>query len=96
MPESPGLAAAFDAAIAQTRKCLDAGMTTLSGESARSRLEILQEELESERKRAVEVGTVDREWLQKTVRALVEWVPETELTLIAALGIIARVPRSIS
>jgi hypothetical protein len=96
VPESSGLAAAFDAAIAQTRKCLDTGMTTIYGESARARLEILQHELERERERAVEAGTVDREWLQKTVRALVEWVPDTELTLIAALGIIARAPRSTS
>jgi hypothetical protein len=35
-------------------------------------------------------GAVDREWFQRTVRDLVEWVPETELTLIAALGRIAR------
>jgi hypothetical protein len=43
-------------------------------------------ELES----ALERGAVDREWFQRTVRDLVEWVPETELTLIAALGRIAR------
>jgi hypothetical protein len=94
VPDSPRLAAAFDAAIAQTRKCLDAGMSAINGESARSRLELLQRELERERQRAVEAGAVDREWLQKTVRALVEWVPETELTLIAALGGIVRATRT--
>jgi hypothetical protein len=96
LPDSKELVGAFDVAIAQTRKCLEAGMTTSNGESARRHLEVLQQELEREREHAVEAGAVDREWLQKTVRALVEWVPETELTLIAALGIIARVPRSTS
>ncbi len=39
---------------------------------------------------AVELGPVDREWLQKTVRGMVEWVPDADLTLVAALGRIAR------
>jgi hypothetical protein len=39
---------------------------------------------------SLERGSVDREWFQRTVRWVVEWVPDTELTLIAALGRIAR------
>jgi hypothetical protein len=84
------LKTAFDAAIAQTRKSLKAGMKTVGGESAAAHLERLQQELTLERARAVERGGIDREWFQKTVRELIEWAPETELPLVAALGRIAR------
>ena len=88
---------AFDAAIAQTRKCLEAGMTAATGESAGPRLEELERELQHQCDRAKESGAVDQQWLQATVRSIVDWLPESELTLIAALGRIARVkPRSIS
>ena len=32
----------------------------------------------------------DREWVQKTIRWVVDWVPESDLTILAALGRIAR------
>jgi hypothetical protein len=84
------LETAFDAAIAQTRKSLKAGMKTIAGEPAAAHLEKLQQELTLERARALERGGLDREWFQKTVRDLIEWAPETELSLVAALGRIAR------
>jgi hypothetical protein len=84
------LKSAFDAAIVQTRKCLKGGMKTIGGESAAPYLEKLREELTLERTRALKRGSVDREWFQKTVRGLIEWAPETELSLVAALGRIAR------
>jgi len=88
---------AFDAAIAQTRKYLDAGLAAANGESARPRLEKLDIDLQQQRDRAVETGAIDQQWLQTTVREIVNWLPESELTLIAALGRIARAkPRSIS
>jgi hypothetical protein len=65
-------------------------MTAIDGEAAGPYLRKLEEELKVERARALERGAVDREWFQKTLRWLVEWVPETELTLVAALGRIAR------
>ena len=65
-------------------------MLAVGGEAAGPYLRKLEEELKLERVRAVARGSVDREWFQKTVRWLVEWVPETELTLVAALGRIAR------
>ncbi len=85
------LTAAFDAAIADVRKCGEAGMKAVGGEKAGPYLEKLEQELKLERSRALERGAVDPEWFQKTARWLVEWVPETELMLIAALGRIARV-----
>ena len=65
-------------------------MTAVGGEAPSPYLRKLEEELRLERARALERGAVDREWFQETVRWLVEWVPETELTLVAALGRIAR------
>ena len=50
----------------------------------------LEKELKKERALALERQTVDRDWLQKTVRWVVEWVPDTELALVAALGAIVR------
>ena len=84
------LESAFDAAITQARKCIKAGMKAVGGEAAGPYLRKLEEELKLERARALERGAVDREWFRKTLRWLVEWVPETELTLVAALGRIAR------
>jgi hypothetical protein len=65
-------------------------MKTSGGSSARTQLEKLETELSRERAKTIELGIVDREWLQKTIREVVEWVPEKELTLVAALGRIAR------
>jgi hypothetical protein len=85
-----GLANAFDAALAQVERLIHADMRTADGNSARSKLEELEKQLKRERAKAVELSSVDREWFQKTVRWVVEWVPDDELTLIAALGAIAR------
>ena len=90
MASTAELQSAFDAAIAQAQKCIMAGMIAVGGEAAGPYLRKLEEELKLERARALERGAVDREWFQKTVRWLVEWVPETELALVAALGRIAR------
>jgi hypothetical protein len=90
MATTAELKTAFDAAIAQTRKSLKAGMKTIAGEPATAHLEKLRQELTLERARALERGEVDREWFQKTVRELIEWAPETELSLVAALGRIVR------
>jgi hypothetical protein len=65
-------------------------MRAAGGEAAGPYLQKLEGDLKLERARALERGAVDREWFQKTVRWLVEWVPETELTLVASLGRIAR------
>ena len=90
MIEKPELDEAFDAAIAATANSRAAGMVCVDGRSAIANLDLLERELVEERRRALERGSVDREWFQKTVRWLIEWVPETELTLIAVLGRIAR------
>ncbi|HEX8899284.1 MAG TPA: hypothetical protein VF751_11350, partial [Chthoniobacterales bacterium] len=70
------------------------GMICVDGSSAAENLDQLERELVAERERALRRGRVDKEWFQRTIRWLVQWVPEAELTLIAALGRIARVKPS--
>jgi hypothetical protein len=65
-------------------------MKASDGSSAKPQLEKLERELKEQRMIALEQGKVDREWFQKTVRWVVEWVPDDELTLVAALGRIVR------
>ncbi|MFN2637500.1 MAG: hypothetical protein ABR585_10770 [Gemmatimonadaceae bacterium] len=97
MARQSDLAAAFDLAIDQVQRAIAAGMVTISGEPARAQLESLRQNLEAERPKAIERGKVNLDWFQTTLRWVVEWAPETDLTLIAALGKIARVPpRSVS
>jgi hypothetical protein len=91
LTSSSELEAAFDAAIAQAQQAANDDMVTLSGEPARPQLDALIRNLEVERAKAVERGSIDREWFQTTLRWVVEWAPETDLTLIAALGRITRV-----
>jgi hypothetical protein len=90
MTNTPALAEAFDKAIDEVKKCKAGEMTCVDGSSALDNLNRLEAELTAERTRALERGSVDKRWFQTTIRWLVEWVPETDLTLIAALGRIAR------
>ena len=91
MAEKTELETAFDEALAEVNRMSDKGMTTVNGGSAVWELDQLATELKAECGRAVERGRVDREWFQKTLKWVVGWVPESNLTLIAALGRIARV-----
>jgi hypothetical protein len=84
------LEVAFDAALRHVEHSLAAGMRTMYGDSARPQLERLERELKLQRDHARNRGTVDHDWFQRTVRWVTEWVPDTEITLIAALGRIVR------
>jgi hypothetical protein len=81
---------AFDAALTHVERLLATGLKTINGDSARPELERLAQDLKLQRDQALERGAVDRVWFQQTVRWVTEWVPHTEITLIAALGRIAR------
>lgn len=94
MAAKSDLSEAFDEALAATQRERSTGMTCADGSSAAGNLDQLERELVAERERALDRGKVDKEWFQRIIRWLVEWVPETELTLIAALGRIARVKPS--
>jgi len=86
----PQLQLAFDLALARVERLLANDMKTAKGVSARPQLEKLEKELRHERTLALQRETVDRVWLQRTVRWVVEWVPDKELTLLSALGAIVR------
>ena len=81
---------AFDAAIDQAQRAAAEGMVALDGSPAREQLGQLEFRLQTERAKALERGAVDRDWVQKTIRWVVEWTPESDLTILAALGRIAR------
>ena len=87
---TPQLQLAFDLALARVERLLANDIKTVKGVSARPQLEELEKELKQERTLALERETVDRVWLQRTVRWVVEWVPDKELTLLSALGAIVR------
>ena len=82
----------FSVAIRTVERAILSRMKTRSDASAVENLTRLRAELEAGRAAALERGAVDREWFQRTVRWVVEWSPDTDLTLIAALGRIARTP----
>lgn len=88
--ETLDLGAAFDSCLTEIRNASQRGMLTATGASAESKLQTLEAEVRAERSRALEKGFVDRDWFQSIVKWMVEWLPEAELTLIAALGRIAR------
>ena len=90
MAETSNLGAAFDAALKQVDQALAADLRTQGGASARAELTRLRSELESERTAALQRGAVDPEWVRRVVREVAAWTQETELSLIAALGRIAR------
>lgn len=93
----PDLEGAIDKALTQVRRAIASGMKTSDGSSALPQLEKLRQGLTDQRVYASDHGSIDREWLQTTIRWVVEWVPDDELTLVAALGAIARVaPRDLS
>ncbi len=86
----PELEGAIDKALTQVRRAIGSGMETSDGSAAGPQLAKLERELTAQRAYASEHGSVDRDWLQSTIRGVIEWVPDDNLTLIAALGRIAR------
>jgi hypothetical protein len=84
------LEVAFDTVLTLVERLIASGAKTSDGSSALPQLERLERELRAQRTSALERGTVDRDWFRKTVRWVVDWVPDDELTLVAALGRIVR------
>ena len=82
---------AFDAALDQVTRAATTGLLVPDGRSVLEQLGQLEFRLRTERAKVLKRGTIDRDWVQKTVRWVVEWMPESNLTIIAALGRIARI-----
>ena len=93
MAKSSDLENAFDKALTLVQRSIASGMKASDGTSALPQLENLERELRAQRANTQERGSLDRDWFQKTVRWVVEWVPDDELTLVAALGQIVRAAR---
>ena len=69
-------------------------MTTVDGDSAAPQLAHLRAELESARLATLESGVPpESTWLQQTIRWVTDWAPESDITLLASLGAIARAAR---
>jgi hypothetical protein len=81
---------AFDDAIEQVQRAISIGLTTDDGRPVADKLEQLEVRLRSERVNAIERRAVDPDWVRTTIRWVVDWVPESDLTILGALGRIAR------
>jgi hypothetical protein len=87
------LLAAFDQTIAAVRRMEAVGLRTLDGASAQSQLGRLIHELSTQRAAIAGGAALDPEWPGRVVRWVAEWIPESELPLLARLGGIARAGR---
>jgi hypothetical protein len=92
MPTSR-LLAALDQTIAAVRRMEAVGLRTVDGASAQAQLARLIEELTTQRAAIAGGAPLDPEWAGRTVRWVAEWIPESELPLLARLGGIARAGR---
>ena len=90
MAKPADLEGAIDKALTEVQRAIASGMKTSDGSLARPHLEKLERELRAQRAHVLERGSVDRDWFQKTVRWVVQWAPEDDLALVAALGGIVR------
>jgi hypothetical protein len=81
-----GLIAAIDAAVRAVDKALATEMQTADGEPASARLERLRTGLLAMRDR----GAVDPDQLRHMIRNVANWAPEDDVTLLSALGAVAR------
>ena len=81
---------AIDAAIAEVERAEAEGIRMSGGVSAARQLAELRHALRDARAAAAEHGTVNPDWLRSIIRNAADWVPDTRLRIIAALGAIAR------
>jgi hypothetical protein len=84
-----GLLAAFGGAIAAVRRLESSGLRTSTGQSALPLLAQLGADLAARQAEVTAGKPLDREWAGSVVRWVAEWVPDSELPLIARLGNIA-------
>ena len=96
MSHSTSVATAFDYAIRQVERALRAGMHTSADVDATPALQQLHAELRAHRDAAIARGAVDAAWIGATVRAVAVWAPAHDLTLLGALGALAKLRASTS
>jgi hypothetical protein len=81
------LANAIDAAVRAASNALANEMQTLDGRPAAPHLERLRDELLAMRAR----GAVGADELRTMIRDVASWAPEDDVSLLSALGVVARV-----
>ena len=91
---SPELDAAFANARRQVERAIAEELRARDGEPAHDRLVALRDAIDREHAEAATHGTVNPDWIARTVRDVAAWTPDTELALLAALGGIHRAARS--
>jgi len=84
------LVAALDVVLRQIDRARAGGMRTLRGDDAGHELDMLQAEMARQRELVEHGNDVDAAWLRETIRWVATWAPETDLTLLGALGALAR------
>lgn len=87
---SGDVVATLDAVSRQIDRARAAGMRTLRGDDAAHELDMLQAEIARQRELVEHGNGVDAAWLRETIRWVATWAPETDLTLLGALGLLAR------
>jgi len=87
------LLAAFDQTIAAVRRMEAVGLRAVDGTSAQAQLARLIQELTTQRAAIAGGAALEPEWAGRVVRWVAEWIPESELPLLARLGGIARAGR---
>lgn len=80
------LGSAIDAALLVVDRALANEMRTIDGASAAPHLEQLRADLQGARAR----GAVTDDELRTMIRRVVKWAPEDDVSLLSALGVIAR------
>lgn len=90
MGDTAALLAAFDAAIHQVERARARGMQTVHGEPAAAELDALRAQLAAGRAEAARTGVLESDWIGGVIRGVAAWAPESDVTLLGALGAVAR------
>lgn len=96
MPDESPLIVAIDRAIVLVRRARQAALVRHDGQPADVELESLASDLARARGDASATGRVDPAWMRDTIRGAASWLPESDITLLASLGAIARANRPTS
>lgn len=81
---------AFEQLLRTIDRALRGRMRTIAGDDASARLQSLREEVTAHRERVRGGGSVDGDWIRRTIREVAGWAPESDVSLLAALGAVAR------
>jgi hypothetical protein len=90
MTEDVALAAAIAHAISAVDRAQASGMQTSTGDSAHEELDRLRADLNLEADELREGRTINADRVRAMIRRVAKWAPESDISLLAALGAIAR------